>query len=414
MPGKPKIGIVICRYTEHLSGGAEILCRKLAEQMAEFWEIDILTSCALDYNTWKSCFLEGIETKPSYRILRFEQELRNTDLLVESWSEVFERPHTPEAEALWIKRMGPYSPALVHYLEEHVEQYDLFIYVGYLWATTPYGLAKTAHKSILIPAAHDEMAIHLPIYQYIFQSPLAIVYLSMEEKLFVNRYFNNLSVRHEVIPIGVDVPSTIESVSAFREKYQLNDPYLLYIGRVDEGKGCKELIRLFLEYKQSHPDTLKLVLMGESYMELPDHPDIKPLGFVEETFKWAGIDGASAVMMPSQYESLSIVILESWKRGIPVIVNGHSSVLKHQCLRSKGGYWYRDDQEFMDSVEQLMQQPESAKQMGLSGKEYADSFRYSWEFIVNKYRLLGERLLSEPRQASLSPLQGLFSITPKE
>src|SRR6185369_8670888 len=94
----------------------------------------------------------------------------------------------------------------------------------------------------------------------------------------------------------------------------------------------------------------KLVLIGRAAMPIPDHPDIISLGYVAEQTKWDALAACEALVMPSPHESLSIVLLEAWSVGKPVIVNGRCEVLVGQCRRADGGVWYEDFEEFTQGL----------------------------------------------------------------
>ena len=63
-------------------------------------------------------------------------------------------------------------------------------------------------------------------------------------------------------------------------------------------------------------------------------PRIRHLGYVSDADKFAAIAAADVLIMPSRYESLSMVALEAWALGRPVLANARCDVLVGQCLRS--------------------------------------------------------------------------------
>ena len=143
--------------------------------------------------------------------------------------------------------------------------------------------------------------------------------LQNEEKDLVHSIFHNEDVPYEVCGVGVDVPTTVDA-DRFKKKYNL-DNYVIYVGRIDEGKDCPRLFNYFMEYKKRNKNNLKLVLMGKAVCEIPKHPDIISLGFVTDEDKFDGISGAKALILPSKFESLSISVLEAMTLSKPVIVN---------------------------------------------------------------------------------------------
>ena len=106
----------------------------------------------------------------------------------------------------WLKRQGPWSPGLIEYLKRHHKQYEALIFYNYLYAPTVLGLQIDPARSILVPAAHDEPAIHLDIYRDVFRLPKAIGYLTEPERRFVAQTFDRNAVIEETVGCGVDLP----------------------------------------------------------------------------------------------------------------------------------------------------------------------------------------------------------------
>ena len=116
----------------------------------------------------------------------------------------------------------------------------------------------------------------------------------------------------------------------------------MYVGRIDANKGCQELFDFFLRYLGASERDLELVLIGTAAMPIPAHPRIRHLGFVDDRDKFDVLAAAEMLVMPSYYESLSMVALEAWALGRPVLANARCDVLLGQCLRSNAGLYYED------------------------------------------------------------------------
>ena len=82
------------------------------------------------------------------------------------------------------------------------------------------------------------------------------------------------------------------------------------------------------------------MLIGNPIIPIPEHPQIHHLGFVNDQDKFDALAAAELLIMPSYFESLSMVALEAWALGKPVLANGRCDVLKGQCIRSNGGLYY--------------------------------------------------------------------------
>ena len=190
------------------------------------------------------------------------------------------------------------------------------------------------------------------------------------------------------------------------------NPFLLYIGRIDANKGCAQLFDLFLEWQRVRYLTLRerevdLVLIGRPVLEIPNHPRIRHLGFVSDADKFDVLAAASLLVMPSYYESLSMVALEAWALGKPVLANARCDVLLGQCIRSNAGLYYENAGEFGGAVDAILDSPGLADAMGQRGRRYyAD--HYDWPVIERKYLDMFARLTATPPAHDMEPLPGFL------
>jgi len=390
-----RLCFVVQRYGREVNGGAESHCREIAEHLVKYADIDVVTTCAIDYVTWKNEYTPGVETLNGVTVRRFpvdyERNIENFNRLSEA---VLCHPHSYEDEIEWMRQQGPYSTHLLEFLSENKDNYDVFIFFTYLYCTTFFGLPLVADKAMLVPTAHDEPPIYLSIFESLFCLPQAFLYNTEEERKFVNSKFQVGAIPSDIIGVGVDVPQKID-LSAFKQKHGV-DKFIIYIGRIDESKGCEALFEYFIRYKAETCSPVKLVLMGKPVMKVPDHPDIIPLGFVSEQEKFDGIAASELLIMPSKFESLSMVLLEAWHCTRPVLVNGGCEVLKGQCCRSNAGLWYENYDEFKECLDYLLENKELSDVMGRNGKKFVEE-NYSWEIIENKYLQNLERYIAGRR-----------------
>ena len=122
----------------------------------------------------------------------------------------------------------------------------------------------------------------------------------------------------------------------------MRDRFAIYVGRIDENKGCVELFDFFEHYSASLVDGMHLVLIGTPHIPIPKHPRIHHLGFLEDQDKYDAMAAAELLIMPSYLESLSMVALEAWAMGKPVLANAKCDVLQGQCIRSNAGLFYEN------------------------------------------------------------------------
>lgn len=387
-----KIAFVIQRYGIEVAGGAELLCRQVAEHVAKYFDIEILTTCAIDYLTWKNEYKEGYQLVNNIPVIRFKTDFRRKVRRFGSFADkLYSRKHTFFDEVEWIKRQGPHCTGLIEYIKENEDKYDLFVFFTYLYFTTLLGLPIVSHKSVLLPTAHDEPPIYLDVFRSIFRLPRGFIFNTYEEMEFVQKKFKNEYLPGEVIGIGVDIPSKADS-RRFRDKFGITDDFILYMGRIDVFKGCRELFDYFLQFKKKDSSGLKLVLFGKEAMKIPSHKDIISLGFLDEQDKLDGIASAALLIAPSKYESLSIVILEAWAQGIPVAVNRDCAILEGHCSRSGGGFCYSGYNEFEEVLQCVIMKDKKLEEMERMGKKYVEE-NFRWELIEQKYKNFLEKFV---------------------
>lgn len=381
-----RIAIVNQRYGVEVNGGSEYYTRMLAERLAEEYDVTVLTTCAEDYISWRNVYPVGKVNVNGVKVHRFPvkkernpMRFRILDRLVRNVPVM-----CGLLETLWAKEQGPYAPELLAYIKDNVEEFDSFIFVTYLYYLTIKGLPSVAEKSILIPTAHDEPYLHFSIYRKVFQTPKHIVYLTEEEKKLVQQTFSNGGIPSIVAGMGIEVPATVVS-QQFCKKYGISGDYIVYVGRIDEGKNCAVMFEQFLAYKKATASDVRLVLIGKAVMPIPVHPDIISVGFIPEGDKYAAIAGSKALWLPSRYESLSIVTLEAMALGVPVLVNGACEVLKAHCVKSGAGLYYQEAEELMEALQALLNQGGSRSTFCTAGKNYVKK-NYNWEGILSRFR----------------------------
>ena len=385
-----KIALVNQRYGLEVNGGSELYCRQLAEKLKEFYNVEVLTTCALDYMTWENYYQEGTENINGITVRRFSvDKCRDVNSFNKLSEKVFvNNNRTLEEEEFWIESQGPYCPKFLDYMEEHYNDYDAVIFITYLYYLTAKGIVKFNDHSYLLPTAHDEAPIYMNYYKDVFESAKGMIYLTHEEKEFVESHFNVKSKPSILTGAGVDLPD-LSNLPNARKKLKFENDYILYIGRIDESKGCGTLFKYFIEYKKRNNNSLKLVLAGKSVMDIPKHEDIVSLGFIDDDLKFALIKDSKFLVLASEFESLSMVVLESMIMKKPVLVNGRCEVLKGHCLRSRAGLYFKNYFEFEGSINYLLNNEKIYSIMCENGKKYVDE-NYQWDKIIEKIRLMLE------------------------
>ncbi|MGE5357932.1 MAG: glycosyltransferase family 4 protein, partial [Bacteroidales bacterium] len=174
-----------------------------------------------------------------------------------------------------------------------------------------------------------------------------------------------------------------------RRRHRLHGPFALYGGRIDKGKGCEELIEYFAHYVHEGGDA-SMVLMGVKLMALPDEPFINFAGLLSDRERNQALEAATVVIVPSPYESLSLLALESFAVGTPVLANARSEVLVDHCRRSNAGLYYADRYEFVECLKLLVGDERLRAAMGRNGRDYVRR-NYRWDVVLAKYeRMIGK------------------------
>jgi len=379
-----KVALINQRYGLEVNGGSELYTRQIAEHLISDHEVEVLTSCSLEYVRWSNYYEPGVSVINGVKVRRFPTKRERIPKIFTPLDEEMHRNYdaSEEQSDQWIDQMGPYCPDLVEYVRMHQNEYDVFVVVTYLYYPAVRCLPYIGNKAIFIPTAHQEPYLHFKMYQNVFHSAKAFIYLTDEEKQLVQKQFAVEKVPCDVMGVGIDVPSNIDEM-AFKKKYQLNK-YLLYVGRIDLGKDCPRLFQYFLEYKRRNKNDLKLVLMGKAVVDIPKNKDIISLGFVSDEDKFNGIKGAQALVLPSKFESLSISVLEAMALHIPVIVNGICDVLKGHCVKSNGGLYYKGYFEFEACLNYMLTHSMEWSQMGENAGSYVNKY-FRWNVIMKKF-----------------------------
>jgi glycosyltransferase involved in cell wall biosynthesis len=400
-----KLAVVVQRYGRDVNGGAELHARYIAERLARHTDVEVLTTCATDYVTWRNDLPAGTDTVNGVSVRRFKvKHERDPKVFGRLQTRVFEEPHSIDDELEWLDAEGPTSPALVDHLKRHAADYDFCLFFSYRYYHAYHGALGVASRAILVPTAERDETIGLAIFPPLFRAVRAVMYNSPEERQMIQTIASNEHVPGVVVGVGSDVPQTTQP-ARFRSKYNIRGPFAVYVGRIDRNKGCQELFDFFQGYAKSPSGKLSLVLIGNSLLDVPKHPRIRHLGFLDDADKFDAMAAADLLVMPSYYESLSMVALEAWALGKPVLANGHCDVLKGQCLRSNAGLFYESFAEFVETLSAIERQKWLSASLGRNGRQF---FRdnYDWSVIERKYLEMFERLRKEPAPAMTEAAPG--------
>ena len=413
--GKKKIAFIVQQYGLEMYGGAELHCMRLAEKVAPDYDVEVLTTCSLDYLTWADHYPAGVSKINDVTVRRFKvSQLRSWEDMTRlekkirfekapkvksklkhffktAWRKIKTPKATNEDYLDWIRAQGPSSPDLINYISTHEQDYHCLIFFTYLYYPSVFGIDINPAKTVFIPLAHDEWAIRMPVYKKLFTTPAGIMYNTMAEKRLANKLFNNSHVYSEIMGTWVNIPASLPETDV-KNDLGINSDYILYIGRIDVNKITQQDFDWFLRYVKESGKDIKLVLIGNSFMEIPKSDHIVYLGFVDEQTKYNLIKQCLFLYQPSQFESLSHVVLEAFAMERPVLVHQDCEVMRDHIQASHGGFYYRDYKGFKDAIDQLVGNHVLNEKMGKSGKMYVDN-NYTVEQIMAKFhRIVDEKI----------------------
>ncbi len=412
-----KLAVVVQRYGADINGGAELHARYIAERLARHAEVEVVTTCAKDYVSWRNDLPAGVEQINGVAVRRFPVAHERNELEFGEQSRlVFESEHSLADEISWLDSEGPSSHAMIDYVTRASSGFDYVLLFSYRYYHAWHAARRINQKAILVPTAERDPTIGLAMFRPVFRGVRAIMYNSHEEQAMIQAASRNHDVPGVVVGVGSDVPNSTNP-AGFRKKFKLNRPFAIYVGRIDENKGCRELFDYFQRYAQTFPRGLDLVLIGSPIIPIPTHPRIHHLGFLPDSDKFDGISAADLLIMPSYFESLSMVALEAWALGRPVLANGHCDVLKGQCIRSGAGLYYESYEEFAETLYSLESNGPLHARLGRNGRQYFNQ-HYTWPVIERKYlQMLDQLRRADAGQATnesfrpkpIEPLPGGFA-----
>lgn len=403
-----KIAIVVQRYGKEINGGAEVHARMLAERLKGRYEVDVLTSCALNFPLWDNHYPAGEEVMGGIRVLRFTHEggdpktprwlgrylrgnwkyyhtgytLSNFLTLSLRRFRYRRRKDHDRIFERWIENDGPVCKGMISYIDQEKDRYKAFIFLNYPFYPTFFGLQKASGKSILIPLAHDEPMLYLSGFGKMFSLPGCIMYNTESEKRLVEfAHPVTRTIRSDIAGVGLDLPVLDENTES-----PVSSPYFVYIGRIDIGKGCPELMNYFSQMNKSRQSNIKLIMIGKNHMDnLVEHENIIFTGFIDEAEKLSYLQHCEALIIPSRYESLSMVTLEAMSAGKPVLANGHCEVLRRHMEQSRAGFVYYDGKDFAGQINKLLNLSDCDRQIiAQNGRSYVE-INYQWESILKKF-----------------------------
>lgn len=381
-----KIAFVTPWYGPGLPGGMENATYQIVRHLhAAGADVTVLTTTIRDfYADWgKNSHKPGRVLIEGVPVHRFPVERRNKAAFDDvNRLLMHNQPISPAGEQTFINEMFR-VPRLYAYIAQQCAEYT-FVFTPYMFATTYHGAQICPERSVIIPCLHDESYAHLAIYRPVLANARGLVlYADAERALADALYPPQRPQFRQVLGIGVDdFPA---DAARFRAKYGLDTPFVLYAGRKEPGKNVPLLLDYWQRYVRQG-GAGKLVLIGSGELAIPAgmHNHIIDLGFVPAQDKQDAYAAASLLCQPSINESFSIVLMESWLAGTPVLVHGDCPVTLEHCRKANGGLYFTDAAEFTATVHYLLTHPDTAHRMAAQGRRYVRQ-NFAWEVLVPQY-----------------------------
>ena len=411
---KENIAFVVVRYGLNINGGAEYHCRMLAERLTNDYNVEVLTTCVDNYRTGENLKFKEKEiinkvivrrfktnpthpelenfykkkAKPAYKLRRFLYKCHFL-AIASYFFPVWHFKEKEELEALGSQVF--HSPTLFNFIKENKNNYKAIIPITIDYSHVYYTTLYAPEKTIVIPTMHYHKTAFRSTLTQVFTKAAYIAFNTTAEQKLARKIFGKHMAPHSIVSVGIEL-SAPSDWAVTQEKYNLPDEYMLYVGRVDQGK-LNNVYTYFLNYKKVYPNSdLKFVLVGKQYSDPFNHPDIIYTNFVEEQEKTSIIQHAKIVINPSLYESLSLILLEAMALKKAMLVNGNCNVLKEHCHKSNNAaLYYTNEKSFIDKLHMLDSSTNLRLEMGEKGYSYVNS-NYDWYIIMNKLKHVIENI----------------------
>lgn len=393
-----KLAFVLPWYSRStIPGGAEAAARRTIDQLDRAgYTVEVFTTCIKDFFAdWSTNYHPaGSKIESGMMVHRFPVLLRDAQRFERIKQKVISRSLLTAEEEIAFADEFFRSPALRLALHQHQDDY-LFFFIPYLFPTTYDGIPLVGKNSVLIPCFHDEGYAYLDLYRQIVPQAGAIVYHTYSEQRLAHALYRQPSDQIELVLGGGIDPQETGDVGAFRQKYGIDGPFVLYAGRKDHGKNLGQLFDYWGHYRVNggYRDVLKLILIGPGSVPIPPHvqDSVLDLGYVTAADKRNAFAASSLFCHPSLNESFSIVLMESWLAEKPALVTRFNPVLVEHVKRSNGGLYFGNRAEFISMIDWILDHEEEATQMGENGRTYVET-NFAWDKIIAGYTQLIDQM----------------------
>jgi glycosyltransferase involved in cell wall biosynthesis len=380
-----RVAVVSFRYGTDFAGGAEQSLRTLAAALHQAGHVvEVFTTCTRSESRWSNDWAEGTFEADEMPVHRFEIDAHDRKRHLHSVRAILEADGavTGAVEGDYL-RHSIHSSHLVAHLQQRIGEFDAVIVGPYLHGLT-WDIAQAfPEKTLLVPCFHDEPFARLQIWLDAYSRIGGILYHSPEEQELAE---GTLGLNH---PGGVCVGTYLEAggegdAERGRAVVGSGRRYLVYCGRYSVQKNLPLLLGHARRYAKLHPDRVTFTFMGEGEVAIPREEWVRDLGFIDSRTKNDVLAGADALLQLSQNESLSLVALEAWLQGTPVIGHSRCPVLAGHLRRCGGGWTVDSFDSFAAALDALWGQPEQARLLGQRGRAYVMEQYASQQALIQR------------------------------
>jgi glycosyltransferase involved in cell wall biosynthesis len=379
-----RIAFVPARFGQGAVGGAEIVLEQMARRLqARGWEVEVLTTCALDHHTWENVLPAGKSMEDGLLVHRFPVVTTPGPERAQLEQAILGgAPLRLHEQQRWMNA-GMRSPEIFHHLLDHAADYRTIVFTPYLFWITFACSQVAPERSVLWTCLHDEPYAYLELFQPLLTGVGGLLFQTPPEHELAHRLVPT-PAPHALVGCGVEVPEGYDP-EGFRRRHGIEGRFLLYAGRREGAKGWETLLEQLAGILGGRDLPFTLVTMGGGEVRPPAAiaDRVVDVGFLPDAERDAAFAAADAYLQPSRYEAFSRTIMEAWLAGTLVIANGGSDVVRYHCERSGAGLLYDDELELAECLAFVAEAPDAAAALAARGRSYVLD-NYQWDTVLDK------------------------------
>lgn len=419
-----KLALVTPRYGAEITHGAGHVCQLIAERLCERHEVDVLTTCARDPETWKNEYPEGADRVRGVLVRRFAASGRDPHTHRGLSQRLHTSAHSRSDELEWVRRSGSTSAGLVDFIRRQHRSYEALVFFSCWAGTTVHGIQVAPERSVLFPCATLDPALRLWTSHDVLLAASAVGYCSHAERGIVRAHVRRPPPAEEIIGVGIAdvhesryprledglgdesteddsapenidrdvVPSHLAGRGVlFRRRHRLHGRFALYGGSVASDNGTEELIEYFDAYASQDGEAARLVLMGVKLMKLPSAGWLHSGGVLTDAERLAALAAADVALAPDPDDLLGEQALEAFAAGTPVLASALNMAAVEHIKRSNAGLYYANREEFVEALRLLMSNDRLRQALARNGRRYVQQ-HYRWDAVLGRLERLVARI----------------------